>query len=40
MTFDHDISIDVGDREVQVKFLGRGNTAGDAVAYLPKKEYW
>jgi cyclase len=37
MTFDHDISIDVGDREVQVKFLGRGNTAGDAVAYLPKE---
>jgi cyclase len=33
--FDHDFSIDIGNREVQVKFLGRGNTAGDAVAFLP-----
>lgn len=38
LTFDHDFSIDVGDREVQVKFLGRGNTGGDAVAYLPKEK--
>ncbi len=38
LTFDHDFSIDVGDREVQVKFLGRGNTAGDAVAFLPKEK--
>ena len=37
LTFDHDFIIDVGNREVQVKFLGRGNTAGDAVAYLPKE---
>ena len=26
LTFDHDFSIDIGNREVQVKFLGRGNT--------------
>ena len=38
LTFDHDFAIDVGNREVQVKFLGRGNTAGDAVAYLPKEK--
>ncbi len=38
LTFDHDFSIDLGGREVQVKFLGRGNTAGDAVAYLPKEK--
>jgi cyclase len=38
MTFDHDITIDLGEREVQVKFLGRGNTGGDAVAYLPKEK--
>jgi cyclase len=38
LTFDHDFSIDLGDREVQVKFLGRGNTGGDAVAYLPKEK--
>jgi cyclase len=37
LTFDHDFSIDLGDREVQIKFLGRGNTPGDAVAYLPKE---
>ncbi len=37
LAFDHDFSIDLGNREVQVKFLGRGNTAGDAVAYLPKE---
>ncbi len=37
LTFDHDLSIDLGNREVQIKFLGRGNTAGDAVAYLPKE---
>lgn len=38
MTFDHDFSIDIGEREVQVKFLGRGNTGGDAVVYLPKEK--
>ena len=38
LTFEHDFSVDLGDREVQVKFLGRGNTAGDAVAYLPKEK--
>ena len=38
LTFDHDFSVDLGGREVQVKFLGRGNTAGDAVAYLPKEK--
>ena len=31
LTFDHDFSVDIGNREVQVKFLGRGNTDGDAV---------
>jgi len=38
LTFDHDFSIDVGNREIQVKFLGRGNTPGDAVVYLPKEK--
>ena len=38
LAFDHDFSIDLGGREVQIKFLGRGNTAGDAVAYLPKEK--
>jgi cyclase len=38
LTFDHDFTIDLGNREVDVKFLGRGNTGGDAVAYLPKEK--
>jgi len=38
LAFDHDFSIDIGNREVQVKFLGRGNTGGDAIAYLPKEK--
>lgn len=38
LTFDHDFAIDLGGREVEVKFLGRGNTAGDAVAYLPREK--
>lgn len=38
LTFDHDFTIDLGNREVDVKFLGRGNTGGDAVVYLPKEK--
>jgi glyoxylase-like metal-dependent hydrolase (beta-lactamase superfamily II) len=38
LTFDHDFSIDIGKREVQIKFLGRGNTPGDAVVYLSKEK--
>ena len=38
LTFEHDFTVDLGDREVQVRFLGRGNTAGDAVVYLPREE--
>jgi len=37
LAFDHDFTLDIGGREVQVKFLGRGNTTGDAVVYLPKE---
>ena len=36
--FDHDFSIDLGGREVQVKYLGRGNTSGDAIVFLPKEK--
>jgi len=38
LTFDRDFTIDLGNREVLIKYLGRGNTAGDAVAYLPKEK--
>ena len=38
LTFDHDFTIDLGNLEVQVKFLGRGNTTGDVVVYLPREK--
>jgi cyclase len=38
LTFDHDFTIDIGNRVVQVKFMGRGNTNGDAVVYLPNEK--
>jgi cyclase len=38
MTFEQGFSVDLGNRRVRIEFLGRGNTAGDAVAYLPKEK--
>jgi cyclase len=38
LTFTDKLEINVGNREVQVKHLGRGNTPGDAIAYLPKEK--
>ena len=38
LTFEQDFTLDIGNREVQVKFLGRGNTSGDAVVYLSKEK--
>jgi cyclase len=35
---DHDLNLDLGNRRVEIKFLGRGNTAGDAIAYLPQEQ--
>jgi glyoxylase-like metal-dependent hydrolase (beta-lactamase superfamily II) len=37
MTFDGDLSVDIGGRQVEIKFLGKGNTDGDAVVFLPKE---
>ena len=37
LTFDQRFTIDLGNRVVEIEFLGRGNTAGDAVAFLPKE---
>jgi cyclase len=37
LTFTDKLDIDLGNREVQVKHLGRGNTPGDAIVYLPKE---
>jgi cyclase len=38
VVFDQEMDIDLGNREAQLKFLGRGNTMGDAVVYLPKEK--
>jgi cyclase len=38
LTFDSQLSIDLGNRKVEVKFLGRGNTGGDAIVYLPAEK--
>lgn len=38
LVFTDKLDIDLGNREVQVKYLGRGNTAGDALVYLPKEK--
>jgi len=38
VTFEREMIIDLGNREVQLKHLGRGNTRGDALVYLPKEK--
>jgi cyclase len=38
LTFTDRLDIDIGNREVQVLHLGRGNTPGDAIVYLPKEK--
>ncbi|HTR02939.1 MAG TPA: MBL fold metallo-hydrolase [Thermoanaerobaculia bacterium] len=35
LTFDREIRIYLGAREIRVAFLGRGNTEGDAVVFVP-----
>jgi glyoxylase-like metal-dependent hydrolase (beta-lactamase superfamily II) len=37
VTFDSEMRIDLGNREVRIMHLGRGNTAGDAIIFLPKE---
>ncbi|HUI39009.1 MAG TPA: MBL fold metallo-hydrolase [Candidatus Nitrosotalea sp.] len=38
LTFESELAIDLGNREVRVMHLGRGNTAGDVVVFLPKEK--
>jgi cyclase len=38
VVFQHELRLDLGNREVQVRFLGRGNTAGDTVVWLPREK--
>lgn len=35
LTFNRNLSIHLGKREIDISFLGRGNTGGDAVIYVP-----
>jgi cyclase len=35
VTFERSMVVDLGGRKVEISFLGRGNTAGDAVVYVP-----
>ena len=37
-TFDNELRLDLGDREVWIRHLGRGNTSGDAILYLPREK--
>ena len=36
-TFEDELRLDVGGREVQLRFLGRGHTSGDLVVWLPQE---
>jgi len=38
LMFSDRLDVDLGNRMVQLKHLGRGNTPGDAIAYLPKEK--
>jgi cyclase len=38
LAFEREMTVDLGGREVHLKHLGRGNTRGDAMAYLPKEK--
>jgi glyoxylase-like metal-dependent hydrolase (beta-lactamase superfamily II) len=38
LMFTDKLDIDIGNRLVQVKHLGRGNTPGDTIVYLPKEK--
>ena len=38
LTFTDEVSIDLGNREIRIMHLGKGNTAGDAIVYLPKEK--
>ena len=38
ISFDSEMTLDLGGREVRIMHLGRGNTAGDAIVFLPKEK--
>jgi glyoxylase-like metal-dependent hydrolase (beta-lactamase superfamily II) len=38
VAFERELDIDLGDRPVRILFLGRANTAGDTIIYLPNEK--
>jgi glyoxylase-like metal-dependent hydrolase (beta-lactamase superfamily II) len=38
LTFDSELSVDLGNRIVEIRHPGEADTRGDAVAYLPKEQ--
>lgn len=38
LIFTDKLDIDIGNREIQVRHLGRGNTPGDTIVYLPREK--
>ncbi len=38
LTFERELNIDLGNREVQVRHFGRGTTTGDSLVYLPREK--
>ena len=36
VVFESSLNLDLGNRPVEIRFLGRGNTAGDTIVYLPR----
>ena len=38
VSFDRELNIELGNRLAQIRFVGRGNTAGDTIVYLPKEK--
>jgi len=38
VVFEDELRVDLGGREVRIRFLGRGNTAGDTVVWLPREK--
>jgi cyclase len=38
LTFTDKVDLDLGHREVEVMHLGRGNTSGNAIVYLPREK--
>ncbi len=38
VVFDDTLDIDLGNRQVQIRHLGPGNTAGDTIVYLPAEK--